>query len=113
MDLLDTLIEIETRFWTHGPDYHDEHMADDALMVFPGVGLMDRAASLEAVAGGQRWSSVEIRDAVLTRLTDDAAVLAYGARASRGEEAYTSLVSSAYVRRDGRWRLAVHQQSPT
>lgn len=27
MDLLDTLVEIETRFWTHGRDYHDEYLA--------------------------------------------------------------------------------------
>jgi hypothetical protein len=48
------------------------------------------------------------------RLTDDAAIVTYKASAQRegqGSE-YVALVSSAYVSRDGTWKLAFHQQTP-
>jgi hypothetical protein len=37
----------------------------------------------------------------------------YRASATRaGEPPYRALMSSVYVRVDGRWRLALHQQTP-
>ena len=40
------------------------------------------------------------------------AILTYRARAVRGDtERYQALVSSVYVRRDGAWKLAFHQQT--
>ncbi len=45
-------------------------------------------------------------------LGDDAAVVAYGATADRGDTNVSSLFNSTYVRCDGTWRLAVHQQTP-
>ena len=43
----------------------------------------------------------------------DAAALVYTGRASRdGSADFVALMSSLYVRRDGRWRLALYQQTP-
>lgn len=40
------------------------------------------------------------------------ALSAYGVVAERAGTAYSALVSSAYIRRDRAWRLALHQQTP-
>jgi hypothetical protein len=41
-------------------------------------------------------------------------VLVYSVVAQReGLEPYSAVVSSTYVRRDGEWKLAFHQQTPT
>lgn len=38
--------------------------------------------------------------------------MAYQATAQRDGGDYTALFNSTYVREDGSWRLAVHQQTP-
>ena len=47
-------------------------------------------------------------------LSADVAALQYRASARReGDDSpYHALVTSVYVRRDGAWRLALHQQTP-
>jgi hypothetical protein len=45
--------------------------------------------------------------------TEGTAILTYEARAVRGEgETYNALVSSAYARRNGTWKMVFHQQTP-
>ena len=48
----------------------------------------------------------------MIQLGADAAVVAYGAEARRGETEVSSLFNSSYRREDGAWRLVVHQQTP-
>jgi hypothetical protein len=45
-------------------------------------------------------------------LGDDAAVVGYRGTATRDDQPYTALFNSTYVREDGDWKLAVHQQTP-
>ena len=45
-------------------------------------------------------------------LGPDAAVVAYEARARRGDEEYHALFNSTYTRQNGDWKLAFHQQTP-
>ena len=46
-------------------------------------------------------------------IADDAALLSYRFRGRRGDDfTYTALMGSVYVRRDGAWRMAFHQQTP-
>ena len=62
---------------------------------------------------GAAWSSFELEDLEVRALGDDAATVTYGAVAEReGADPYSALMASTYVRRDDRWRLAVHQQTP-
>jgi hypothetical protein len=45
--------------------------------------------------------------------TPDSAIVTYQATAQRtGEPEYRALMSSAYARRQGRWQLILHQQTP-
>jgi len=45
-------------------------------------------------------------------LTDSTAIVAYRAKARRGDMDYDALLNSTYVRENGAWRLALHQQTP-
>src|SRR3546814_16826983 len=62
---------------------------------------------------GEPWSSFELDDERVVSLTDQSAVVAYRASAARGDLSYSALISSTYVRGAGKWRLALHQQTPT
>jgi hypothetical protein len=81
-------------------------------MVFPGM-VLTKPQTIDAIANGPRWNSVDFTDQRLVRLTPDAVVLVYRASGSRdGGDPYSALVSSVYVARDGEWKVALHQQSP-
>ena len=59
------------------------------------------------------WATFELIDPRVIELTDDSGVVVYRAKAQRaGEESYSAMMSSTFVRRDGRWLLAFHQQTP-
>ena len=99
-----------------GPDgaaFYGDVMADDGLMVFPGL-VLDRAASLRAIAEASPWITFELTDVREVAMTPDSGVVVYHASARRqGEATYEAEMTSAYARRDGRWQLVLHQQTPT
>jgi hypothetical protein len=93
-------------------DFYERVLHDDVLMLLPG-GLVidDRAAVIDSMRGAP-WDSYELSDERVVPLGDDSAIVAYRATANRGGTDYTALFASTYVRVDGSWRLAVHQQTP-
>ena len=111
-------LELERRGWEalssdEGGAYYREHLADNALMAFP-FGVMTCDEAIEAIETSQPWSHFEISDPRVVSLTDDSAVLVYSVVAQREEEeTFTAIASSTFVRQQGAWRLAFHQQSPT
>jgi hypothetical protein len=111
------LEELERRGWEAlcGPDgaaFYDEVMADDGLMVFPGT-ILDRDASLAAIASAAPWASFELIDVQAVELSADAGLVTYRAVAQRpGRPPYEALMTSVYSRREGAWRLVLHQQTP-
>jgi len=113
----DELEELEREGWRalSGPDgaaFYQEVMADDGVMVFPGL-VMDKPRALEAIAGTSPWKTFELADVRVIRPTDDSAILVYSATAQRaGEATYHAEMTSVYAQRDGSWRLVLHQQSP-
>ncbi len=114
---LATLLELEERGWQAlssdaGRAFYAEHLAADAALIVPGM-VLDKETWLDALRSPRPWAEHRLEDARLVTLTADCATLVYRATARRmGEAAYTALISSTYVRRDGRWLLAVHQQTP-
>jgi hypothetical protein len=112
----DELLEIEHEGWralstAEGAAYYAGRLADDALMAFP-FGLLDRAQALQAMAEAAPWRTYEIRDAIVVPLTDDCGIVVYAVGAQRvGDEPFSAIVSSTYVRRGGEWKLVFHQQS--
>lgn len=108
----DLLQRLEAQFWTEDAAFYRSHLAEDCLMVFPGMGILNREQIIEGIAGGSRWEHVTIDDLQLAHPACDVAILAYRGTAEREGERYTALVSSLYARREGRWKLIFHQQSP-
>ncbi|HZQ34578.1 MAG TPA: nuclear transport factor 2 family protein [Dehalococcoidia bacterium] len=114
---LATLLGLEERGWQAlssdaGRAYYAGNLADDAVLIVPGT-VLDKQTWLDALQSPRPWVEHRIEDARLVTLTPDCATLVYRATARRaGEAAYPALISSTYVRRGGRWLLAVHQQTP-
>ena len=109
---------LERRGWEalSGPDgaeFYDDLMADDCLMVFPGL-VLDKAGAIAAIRDAPPWSSFELSDLRLVAVSDGAALVAYRAVAQRaGREPYEALMTTVYARREDRWRLVLHQQTPS
>lgn len=96
-----------------GADFYERVMADDGVMLLPGVGLLDKAGAVEGIRQALPWSWFEIQDARVIHVADDVAVVAYAVQAQRDSQpVYEALMSSTYARRGGAWRLALHQQTP-
>ena len=115
-DLASDIEELERRGWAalSGPDgaaFYEDAMADDGLMVFPGM-VMDKATAIATIRDVEPWARFELAD-VRVAADPNAALITYRATAQRaGQPEYTAVMSSVYVRRDGRWLLLLHQQSP-
>jgi len=118
-DLEETLIEIEQAAWdassSGNGDWYRDNLTEDALLVFPGLSQpMNRSACVETVdAALGSWEWYRMQDVRVVPLADDAAVLTYRAVARRAGEAvdYVASISTVYVRQDGDWKLAFHQQT--
>ena len=115
--MTDRLLELEEQGWqalssVEPAEFCDDWLADDAVMIVPGM-VIDRATFLEAVAHEQPWASHCIEEPRVVQLTDDSAALVYRVKAEReGQTEFAGLLTSVYVKREGRWRLALHQQTP-
>jgi len=96
-----------------GAEFYGELMTPDAVMVLAHGFALDRDAVVASLGDAPRWDRYEITDERLVELDDDNAVLLYTGRATRGDEpTFHALMSSVYTRREGRWRLALYQQTP-
>lgn len=94
-----------------GAAFYEDIMAEEGLMVFPGM-VMDKKASLGTIPQVAPWSSYEL-SAVRVTGDDDVALITYKAVGERpGQARYEAAMSSVYVRRNGEWKLLLHQQSP-
>lgn len=116
-ELKDALLALETAGWNAlkegtGRRFYAGVLTDDAVMLLPQVGLLTHDKALDGM-DGQPWSWFQIRNPQAVALGDDAAVLTYRVQARRDfQPEYQALIASTYVRRDGEWRLALHQQTP-
>jgi hypothetical protein len=109
-DLRDQLLAIERELAGGTGDAYRARLTDDAVVVVPGAAITREqcAFAIDATPG---WEEFAIQDERVVELGPDAAFLTYRWTSRRGEETYTALMSSVYVRRDGEWKLALHQQT--
>jgi hypothetical protein len=118
MDLQDQLLRTERELWTNNAVLYRDALVPEALLVFPETGVITRDTAVEAIrqenVEGRRWAEVNMHEVRTLPLSDAAVLLTYRVTARwEGEQApILALASSAYVRRDGRWKLAFHQQTP-
>lgn len=111
------MLDLERHGWdalctTAGADFYADNMTDDGLMVMPGGMRLDKAATLKAMRGVAAWSSYRLGDSSVVELGAGAAALTYSVTANRAGTQYRALMTTVYVRRDGRWKVAFHQQTP-
>lgn len=104
------LWELERGFWTGGAAEAIRHLHPSAVMIFSRTGLIRGKALAASLTAAPRWDTVTMKgDAVES---DGITILAYEARARRGDRDYHALCSSSWVRIAGGWRLICHQQTP-
>ena len=113
------LVELERSAWqalaSSGEDaaaFYERVLADRVLMLLPGGLVIDDRAQVIDSMRGAPWDEFDLSGERVVPLGDDSAVVAYQARARRGDTTYEALLTSTYVREDGAWRLALHQQTP-
>jgi hypothetical protein len=111
------LEQLERSGWEalSGPDgaaFYEDAMADEGLMVFPGM-VMTKPEAVAAIRAAPPWRRFSLSN-IRTTTDGCAGLVTYTANAERDPgTTYTATMSSVYVRRAGRWRLLLHQQSPT
>lgn len=109
------VLDLERQFWLIGgvrPAFWQEHFADDGIIALP-MGIMDKAQTVAVMGESGGWEWVQFGEARFVH-TESTVIVSYQATA-RGEgelDDYTAVISSAYQKRDGRWILVFHQQSP-
>lgn len=117
------LLDLEKQYWQAIKDKNVETIAeltDDSCIVAgaQGVGSLDRQ-ELEAMMENAEWTLHRFelgKNAHVRLLSDDIAILAYPVREELtldGDEPFTlnAIDSSAWIKRDGRWRCALHTES--
>lgn len=117
MGVLDELLAAEHAGWRalcagRGRAFYADEMVDDGRMVVPGM-VLTKSGAIEGIDDTDPWIRYAIGDATALHLGDDVAALTYRVEAARATgEPYRALVTSTFRRVDGRWRLAMHQQTP-
>jgi hypothetical protein len=99
------------------PEFYEANYTTDAVLIFPGLGKLDRATAVAAIRDENRlrhrWAEVAFDDVTTMELTSEVVLLTYTARArwNYQDTASTVLCSTIYVLADGGWRVALHQQT--
>lgn len=120
MDLVDQLLEVERRFWEvtpeDGVDVYRANMAEEAVMVLaPPMAIIGKAETVPLFENldSPPWASYAISQPKAISLGSDGGLLVYTVLGTRPDTTtYAARVGSGYVRRDGRWLLVFHQQTP-
>ncbi|MFC3205094.1 nuclear transport factor 2 family protein [Aquamicrobium soli] len=103
--------QLEKRFWLEGAPVYETHLHENALMIFPEAGILDRAAVIESLQAAPRWESVEMSEQRTIR-GGAFTVLAYASEARRrGDPPYRAFCCSSYIRTDGGWLMTSHQET--
>ena len=79
--------DCERRFWLDTGNFYKEQVAPDAVLVFPIVGIVDRAAGLAWTRKTPRWTQVAFSNRIFSYAAETA-VLAYEAHAEAARTAH-------------------------
>lgn len=117
--MLDELLDLEHQGWeslctSTGADFYGKIMTTEGVMVLAHGQVFDRQSVIDSLNEAPPWRTYDISDERLIVLHDDHAILVYTGRAYReaDDPVFIALMSSAYTRQDGAWRLALYQQTP-
>ena len=110
----DRVWAFEESLWIGDADHYRESIDPACLMVLPTPPfVLGGDEAVAAVTATPRWEKVELGDTRVSRPEEGLIVVAYRARASRGEERYEAHCTSTYRRRGHEdWQVVQHQQTP-
>jgi hypothetical protein len=119
-DEVEELFELEERGWQalstgqeEAREFYRPLLSEDSTMVFPGELRLTGKESILASMGALPWVSFRLTDYQALSLPEGGGMVIYRVTAQReGSEPYRALVSSLYLKRQGRWNLVFHQQTP-
>lgn len=113
------LLEVEREGWralaTGGAAaaiHYETVLASEVLMLLPGGLFIDDRQQVIDSMQGAAWDDFQLSDERVLELDERTSVVAYRAKARRGDQDYEALISSTYVCKNDGWRLALHQQTP-
>jgi hypothetical protein len=83
------------------------------ISVIEPMGFIEKQQAVK-MAADKPWKDVQMQDVVLHQVTPDCVIVAYHGQGRRdGDEApHRSSIASTYVKRDGRWQLALTAHQP-
>jgi predicted enzyme related to lactoylglutathione lyase len=116
-ELASELLAIERQMWKNDAELYAANLTEDAMLVFAETGVISPETALAAIRQEnreyRRWAEVTFDDVRAVPLTPETAVLNYRATArwEHEQSSEVALCSTVYVRRAGRWKIALHQQS--
>ena len=111
----DDVIALEKQLWTRAndPAVYERVLADDGFSVIEPLGVVDKATAVRMAPQGQPFRDVDMRDLTVRELGRDCIAVAYHAEAHHADgKPYRGSICSVYLRRDGRWQLAVTTHQP-
>lgn len=118
LDTEKALLDLERSGWdsvcsSTGAQFYGDLMTDDGVMVLANGVVMDRDAVIASMEHARPWQSYDIDDHRVVAVGPASAAIVYlGTGYRHGDQpAFVGLMSSVYVRQDGRWRLALYQQT--
>ncbi len=112
-NVIEEITDLEKRFWAADPKFYQEAMEDNAVVVMEPAGFLPKDKAVEIAGQTSGWTHVKMTDVKVVELTPDCAAVAYHGEATGADgKAQRSSVASTYVRRGGRWRLAMTSHQP-
>jgi hypothetical protein len=95
------------------PRFFEENLADEGISVIEPMGFIEKRQAVQMTAD-KPYQNVEMKDVVLHQVTPDCVILAYhGQGTLDGDGApHRSSIASTYVKRNGRWQLALTAHQP-
>ena len=104
----------EESLWTKGRENYQAKIDDECIMVLPQPPFVYTAqAAIDAVSDTPRWETVELSEQQVMRPQEGLIVIAYRAKASKGDETYEAHCTTTMHRlAHDDWKVVQHQQTP-
>jgi len=114
MTLQDELLRVERGFWTGGADYYRQNLDDQCVTVFTEMaGTFKKEDIARMISDAARWRDLDLDIKGCLQPAPGFAILTYAVKATRmNNGSYVAAVTSAYVKRNGAWKMVLHQQTP-
>lgn len=104
----------EESLWTEGRENYQEKVDDQVVMVLPQPPyVFTGQEAKDAVSNTPVWEQVELSERQVMRPQEGLIVIAYRAKASKGDESYEAHCTSTLRRiAHDEWTVIQHQQTP-